>query len=972
MAVSEHSTLPLLRIASAGPHVRAVQERLARLGFLTDRPDGIFGVNTEEAVRRFQRDHTLGSDGMVGPETWEALRAAGLDTAALPPPGPPEPSPRPFLRMGSRGPHVEAVQRHLAELSHLRGPADAIFGSETEEAVRGYQADRELGEDGIVGPATWEALRRDGLDDLELPPFGGSEPVALSSSALQMARALPLGPVTAFEIAAGCLNVHPEYAGGRAGDVDLGETPATAEHRFLIDWLGQVRPMFDAERVKELHTRHLVLGMALLDGELRARLDRDDFLDALMSESRVDPRTVLVRNNPEPNIARDYWTKRDRLGYGPYADAIAAFIRHRDTRPPLTIGVKAPWGAGKTSLMRMVQDRLDPRRDDAAKDAIPLRLVRGTRPVRNRRVRNVHLLSPPNIEEPARLSLNGVGVQPDEQSPVREDEWRPTVWFNPWMYQSGEQIWAGLAHEIIDQVTERLDTADKERFWFRLNLRRVDREAVRRKVYRALLERFVPLLPVIALAGAAALVAQLAGLTTEAAAILTGGAGTFIVGGIVQGVRFLFATTSSSFDELVSEPDVLGRALQTEMRGSFQDLVRDPQYESRLGFLYLVQTDMRIVLDLVATEDRPLVVFVDDLDRCSPGAVSQVIEAINLFLAGEFPNCVFVLAVEPAVVAAHVEVAYQALVTNLKTDDVPSDWSTLGWRFLEKIVQLPLSLPLPEGRDQLKSYFDSLLRAPPASSRQQDSRVRGPESPRASGDSPRVAAPSPSPPTAPPQTPATQQGRESATAYSPQLVDRIEDAIRRREPAAQELPQAAREAQAEVLGERRSGLMRETVEAANRVFADLYSDANARHAIDRGAALLGSQNPREIKRFVNLFRFYTFIVEQRRLHAPVDGKGAAAPDPLQIAKLAALAIRWPQLLNALGRPVAKDGLTALAYLERHAQSKKDETTDPWEAALVTAHLRRASSDLESSPWAAELETFLCDGPAISETAPALL
>ncbi|MFC7643536.1 P-loop NTPase fold protein [Streptosporangium lutulentum] len=42
---------------------------------------------------------------------------------------------------------------------------------------------------------------------------------------------------------------------------------------------------------------------------------------------------------------------------------------------------------------------------------------------------------------------------------------------------------------------------------------------------------------------------------------------------------------------------------------------------------------MRQVLDLVATEERPLVVFVDDLDRCSPGTVAQVIEAINLFLA---------------------------------------------------------------------------------------------------------------------------------------------------------------------------------------------------------------------------------------------------------------------------------------------------------------------------------------------------
>ena len=71
---------------------------------------------------------------------------------------------------------------------------------------------------------------------------------------------------------------------------------------------------------------------------------------------------ILVNRQyqPEPRIARDYWTTEDKLGYAPYADAVAAFIRHRATLPPLTIGIKAPWGAGKTSLMRMVQNRLDP------------------------------------------------------------------------------------------------------------------------------------------------------------------------------------------------------------------------------------------------------------------------------------------------------------------------------------------------------------------------------------------------------------------------------------------------------------------------------------------------------------------------------------------------------------------------------------------------------------------------------------
>jgi peptidoglycan hydrolase-like protein with peptidoglycan-binding domain len=39
--------------------------------------DGIFGGQTEAAVRNFQRTHNIVPDGIVGPKTWTAL-----DTAA--------------------------------------------------------------------------------------------------------------------------------------------------------------------------------------------------------------------------------------------------------------------------------------------------------------------------------------------------------------------------------------------------------------------------------------------------------------------------------------------------------------------------------------------------------------------------------------------------------------------------------------------------------------------------------------------------------------------------------------------------------------------------------------------------------------------------------------------------------------------------------------------------------------------------
>jgi KAP family P-loop domain len=48
----------------------------------------------------------------------------------------------------------------------------------------------------------------------------------------------------------------------------------------------------------------------------------------------------------------------DELGFKPYADALAELIDSPNTDTPLTIAVSAPWGAGKTSLAKMVGRRL--------------------------------------------------------------------------------------------------------------------------------------------------------------------------------------------------------------------------------------------------------------------------------------------------------------------------------------------------------------------------------------------------------------------------------------------------------------------------------------------------------------------------------------------------------------------------------------------------------------------------------------
>ena len=66
--------LPVLKKGDAGGSVRLLQNILISQGYLnTDLRTGNFLDYTENAVRSFQKDFSLTSDGIVGAKTWDVL-----------------------------------------------------------------------------------------------------------------------------------------------------------------------------------------------------------------------------------------------------------------------------------------------------------------------------------------------------------------------------------------------------------------------------------------------------------------------------------------------------------------------------------------------------------------------------------------------------------------------------------------------------------------------------------------------------------------------------------------------------------------------------------------------------------------------------------------------------------------------------------------------------------------------------------
>ena len=165
-----------LVLGDSGNDVQQIQIRLNRIS--TNYPgipkiipaNGNFGVDTEEAVRVFQRLFRLTEDGIVGPATWYRItylfnavkRLSELDSEGIRI----DDLPRAFeqqLSLGDVGDSVRVMQYYLAVIATYYDTIPTVdvngnFNEQTESAVRAFQQQFGLDEDGIVGRQTWQAM----------------------------------------------------------------------------------------------------------------------------------------------------------------------------------------------------------------------------------------------------------------------------------------------------------------------------------------------------------------------------------------------------------------------------------------------------------------------------------------------------------------------------------------------------------------------------------------------------------------------------------------------------------------------------------------------------------------------------------------------------------------------------------------------------------------------------------------------
>jgi predicted KAP-like P-loop ATPase len=106
-----------------------------------------------------------------------------------------------------------------------------------------------------------------------------------------------------------------------------------------------------------------------------------------------------------------------------------------------------------------------------------------------------------------------------------------------------------------------------------------------------------------------------------------------------------------------------------------------------------------------------LVVFIDDLDRCNPGTVIDIFEAIRLFLF--VPNSVFVIAADEDLIRYAVSTKFPGF----------QERSGIGRDYLEKLIQYPVKVPAL-GKSEIENYIKLLFVNSPDVNKEQFEQIR--------------------------------------------------------------------------------------------------------------------------------------------------------------------------------------------------------------------------------------------------------
>lgn len=287
-------------------------------------------------------------------------------------------------------------------------------------------------------------------------------------------------------------------------------------------------------------------------------------------------------------------------------------------------GLFAPWGRGKSYLVRAVSEHMGQRKFWGAQ-----------------------------IDHLPKKKKSKYSVPEDWEPSIAYD----TITFNAWKYQDTPALWAYLYESLVHSKSVAF------RFWYSFT----------RNIFLILRDLVLFAIPLL--------------LTY----LISPDSTWRISAWLLSGSGFLLRILFREYDSILT---------------IFKKYSKAVSFKDQLGIRSLIEDELRKLLTHwipdKKVESRKITLFVDDLDRCRPEIMLDVIESLRLILEQDDikKRLIVVCCIDPTVLHSVMKTKYQSLYSDRDIEEMIKDQ-------FDKLFLATLSLP-PVNHDNLEEYLDAL------------------------------------------------------------------------------------------------------------------------------------------------------------------------------------------------------------------------------------------------------------------------
>lgn len=368
--------------------------------------------------------------------------------------------------------------------------------------------------------------------------------------------------------------------------------------------------------------------------------------EALIEEQEKETSRKIITDITGIAVAlTDREAEKDYLGRNLLVETIAAMIASPKQETPFTIGIFGDWGAGKSSLMKLIVNSLKEKEYGRAKEILEKGLNKKcVDKIKDQKKRDEYIKK--IIEK---------------NKPKLQDSYKKAydfAEFNAWEHEHLDNIHAGFAQKIVEGLTINLSG-----FWARLVLRiRFANSEYKTKFWFAL-----TLLTLLVISESL-LIFKID--VTNLIKTILGLSGASIILYTIRALKKVFE-----------------HPLSTDM----MTYLKLPEYGEHLGLIPILQRHLKTLTKIRLRNGRKLIARVDDLDRCKSENIVKILEAIRLVM--NLNNVVVIIAIDSSVALRAIARAYCTFGDDSKPEtEIPGD-------YLGKIIQLPVHLDKPADKE---------------------------------------------------------------------------------------------------------------------------------------------------------------------------------------------------------------------------------------------------------------------------------